>query len=70
MSADSAVPLPTDLITLAEAAALLGIKKSRISQLVADGRIPAAPLPTRERLVSRADVLAHKPKAIGRPPKP
>jgi hypothetical protein len=55
---------PTDLITAAEARALLGVSRVKIAQLLKRGdlRFFTNPLDEREKLISRAEVEALKPK--------
>lgn len=57
-----------DWITLAEAAALLGLTKRRVQVFVKAGRLPATRVGI-QFLVRRADVLAFAPGKPGRPPK-
>lgn len=49
-----------DLITLSEAAQLLGVSRAKISRLVSKGVLATQtdPLDERAKLVSRSDVLA------------
>lgn len=55
---------PSDLITAAEARALLGVSRVKIAQLIKRGdlRCFSNPLDGREKLISRAEVEALKPK--------
>lgn len=55
---------PSDLITVAEARALLGVSRVKIAQLLKRGdlRSFSNPLDGREKLISRAEVEALKPK--------
>jgi excisionase family DNA binding protein len=55
---------PSDLITVAEARALLGVSRVKIAQLLKRGdlRYFTNPLDGREKLISRAEVEALKPK--------
>jgi hypothetical protein len=55
---------PSDLITAAEARALLGVSRVKIAQLLKRGdlRFFTNPLDEREKLISRAEVEALKPK--------
>jgi hypothetical protein len=55
---------PSDLITAAEARALLGVSRVKIAQLLKRGdlRYFTNPLDEREKLISRAEVEALKPK--------
>jgi hypothetical protein len=55
---------PSDLITVAEARALLGVSRVKIAQLLKRGdlRYFTNPLDEREKLISRAEVEALKPK--------
>jgi hypothetical protein len=54
---------PTDLITASEARRLLGVSAVKMAQLIKDKilRHFPNPLDRREKLVSKADVLALKP---------
>lgn len=55
---------PSDLITAAEARALLGVSRVKIAQLLKRGHLRcfSNPLDGREKLISRAEVEALKPK--------
>ena len=55
---------PSDLITVSEARSLLGVSHTKISALVRSGDLRCFPnlLDKREKLVSKAEVLALKPK--------
>jgi excisionase family DNA binding protein len=55
---------PSDLITAAEARVLLGVSRVKIAQLLKRGdlRCYSNPLDGREKLISRAEVEALKPK--------
>ncbi len=55
---------PSDLITVAEARALLGVSRVKIAQLLKRGhlRYSTNPLDEREKLISRTEVEALKPK--------
>ncbi len=55
---------PSDLITAAEARSLLGVSRVKIAQLLRRGdlRYFTNPLDGREKLISRAEVEALKPK--------
>lgn len=55
---------PTDLITTSEARRLLGVSAVKMAQLIRDGVIPffTNPLDKREKLVSKSQVEALKPK--------
>lgn len=55
---------PSDLITVAEARAMLGVSRVKIAQLLKQGylRSFSNPLDGREKLISRAEVEALKPK--------
>ena len=55
---------PTDLITASEARRLLGVSAVKMAQLIKDGilRHFPNPLDRREKLVSKAEVLALKPR--------
>jgi len=54
---------PLDLITASEARRLLGVSAVKIAQLIKDGTLRHFPNPLdrREKLVSKAEVLALKP---------
>jgi len=54
---------PNDLITASEARRLLGVSAVKMAQLIKDGTLRHFPnlLDRREKLVSRAEVLALKP---------
>lgn len=54
---------PLDLITATEARRLLGVSAVKMAQLIKDGTLRHFPNPLdrREKLVSRAEVLALKP---------
>jgi hypothetical protein len=56
---------PADLITLSEAAKLLGVSRPKMSRLVGSGKLATFddPLDERAKLVSRQDVLALKVRA-------
>ena len=56
---------PDDLITLSEAAKLLGVSRAKMSRLVATGKLTtfSDPLDERAKLVSRRDVLALQVRA-------
>jgi hypothetical protein len=55
---------PNDLITVAMARQLLGVSHTKMSQLIRDGLIRyfTNPLDGREKLISKAEVLAMIPK--------
>jgi hypothetical protein len=55
---------PSDLITAAEARALLGVSRVKIAQLLKRGDLQcfSNPLDGREKLISRAEAEALKPK--------
>lgn len=55
---------PDDLITVADARKLLGVSHTKMSQLIRDGLIEYRPnlLDRREKLISKAEVLALIPK--------
>ena len=54
---------PTDLIPVKDARALLGVSHTKMTQLIRDGVIRTYPnvLDRREKLVSKAEVLALRP---------
>lgn len=54
--------IPQDLITTAEARALLGVSRLKMAKLLSEGTLPyfTDPLDKRKKLVSRAAVLALK----------
>jgi hypothetical protein len=56
---------PKDLITLSEAAQLLGVSRYKMSRLVSSGKLTTTPDPLddRAKLVSRQDVLALQVRA-------
>ena len=56
--------IPSDLITVAEARARLGVSRVKIAQLLKRGdlRCFSNPLDGREKLISLAEVEALKPK--------
>lgn len=56
---------PDDLITLSEAAKLLGVSRPKMSRLVGSGKLATFddPLDERAKLVSRQDVLALQVRA-------
>lgn len=56
---------PDDLITLSEAAKLLGVSRPKMSRLVGSGKLDTFddPLDERAKLVSRQDVLALQVRA-------
>lgn len=56
---------PDDLITLSEAAKLLGVSRPKMSRLVSSGKLDTFgdPLDERAKLVSRQDVLALQVRA-------
>jgi hypothetical protein len=56
---------PSDLITLSEAARLLGVSRPKMSRLVSAGRLitHSDPLDERAKLVRRAEVLALQVRA-------
>jgi predicted XRE-type DNA-binding protein len=56
---------PNDLITLSEAARLLGVSRPKMSRLVGSGKLATFddPLDERAKLVSRHDVLALQVRA-------
>jgi hypothetical protein len=55
---------PVDLITVTEARALLGVSHTKMTQILKKGVVRhfANPLDGREKLVSKAEVLALIPK--------
>jgi predicted DNA-binding transcriptional regulator AlpA len=55
---------PNDLITVATARQLLGVSHTKMSQLIRDGLIRYFPNPLdgREKLISKAEVIALIPK--------
>jgi excisionase family DNA binding protein len=55
----------SDLITLSEAARILGVSRPKMSRLVASGKLTTTddPLDDRAKLVSRQDVLALQVRA-------
>jgi hypothetical protein len=55
---------PNDLITVSAAKQLLGVSHTKMSQLIRDGLIRYFPNPLdgREKLVSKAEVMALIPK--------
>lgn len=57
---------PADLITASEARRLLEVSAVKMAQLIKDGTVRHFPNPLdrREKLVSRAEVLALKPKRV------
>jgi predicted DNA-binding transcriptional regulator AlpA len=57
---------PDDLITVTEARELLHISRSKMAELLRDGAIRQFPNPLdkREKLVSRDEVLALRPKKL------
>jgi excisionase family DNA binding protein len=57
---------PSDWISQAEAAHLRGVSRQAISKLVRKGRLRTIVIGGRT-LVSRAEVLAYRPRAAGRP---
>lgn len=62
---DSIHDKPNDLITLSEAAKLLGVSRPKMSRLVGSGKLATFddPLDERAKLVSRQDVLALQVRA-------
>lgn len=56
---------PNDLITLSEAAKLLGVSRPKMSRLVGSGKLATFgdPLDERAKLVKRQDVLALQVRA-------
>ncbi len=58
--------LPDDLVAVAEAQRLLEVSHAKIAQLIREGalRYFPNPLDKRVKLVSRAEVLALKPKRV------
>jgi hypothetical protein len=58
--------LPDDLVAVAEAQRLLGVSHAKIAQLIREGALRHFPnqLDRRVKLVSRAEVLALKPKRV------
>ena len=56
---------PEDLVTLSEAAKLLGVSRPKMSRLVGSGKLATFddPLDERAKLVSRQDVLALQVRA-------
>lgn len=61
---------PTDTLTSSEAAALLGVKQSRVRQLILAGRLPALKF-GRDWLIERKAIekFAKLPRPNGRPAK-
>ncbi len=61
-------PLP-DLLTTAQAAAIIGVIPARVRRLAEDGRFPGARKHGRDWLIPRADVTAYadSPRRPGRP---
>jgi hypothetical protein len=57
-------PKPSDLITVSEARTLLGVSHTKMSQIIKKGilRHFSNPLDGREKLLSKAEVLALIPK--------
>ena len=57
---------PEDLVAVAEAQRLLGVSHAKIAQLIREGALRHFPNPLdrRVKLVSRAEVLALKPKRV------
>jgi predicted DNA-binding transcriptional regulator AlpA len=57
---------PDDLVAVAEAQRLLGVSHAKIAQLIREGALRHFPNPLdrRVKLVSRAEVLALKPKRV------
>ena len=58
-------PKPKDLITLSEAARLLGVSRPKMSRLVSGGKLTTFddPLDERAKLVSRQEVLSLQVRA-------
>lgn len=54
---------PTDLIPVKDARALIGVSHTKMTQLIRDGIVRTYPnvLDKREKLVSKAEVLALRP---------
>lgn len=54
---------PTDLIPVKDARALVGVSHTKMTQLIRDGVVRTYPnvLDRREKLVSKAEVLALRP---------
>jgi excisionase family DNA binding protein len=59
----------TDLLTLAQAAARLGISRQRLHGLIRAGRLPAERLGN-AWVLKEADLAAYTPRQPGRPKKP
>ena len=59
----------SEMLTLREAAELLGVHRTRIYQFVRAGRLPVERHGERATLVRRDDVLALERKPTGRPRK-
>lgn len=63
--------IETGLVTVKEAAELLGLSARRVRQFIEEGRLPGQKI-GRQWLLKRSDVIvfATKPRTVGRPEKP
>lgn len=64
------MPHPDGLLTIAEAAALVGLTDASVREAVARGSIPTVLVDVPRKRIRRADILAHSKRtrgASGRP---
>lgn len=66
------IPAGSDLLTYAEAAAVLGVNRSRVNAIVAAGGLATVRLDGRTVRVTRASLDAYqlRRRGAGRPPRP
>jgi excisionase family DNA binding protein len=61
---------PDDLLTIGEAARLVGLSRESIREAVARGTLPSVAIPMPAVRIRRADILAHRKRTRGRSGRP